>query len=63
VCGVSLNSFPAMDAISGVDTRGGDIAVQLETSSVASTANMDTFFVGVFDVIYMIEDGVMKLSF
>ena len=63
VCGVCLNSFPAQDAISGVDTRGGDIAVQLETSSVASTVNMDTFFVGVFDVIYMIEDGVMKLSF
>jgi hypothetical protein len=63
VCGVNFSSFPAQDAISGVDTRGGDISVQLETSSVATLANMDTFFVGIFDVIYMLEDGVLKLSF
>jgi hypothetical protein len=63
VCGVNFSSFPAQDAISGVDTRGGDISVQLETSSVATLVNMDTFFVGIFDVIYMLEDGVLKLSF
>lgn len=63
VCGVNFSSFPAQDAISGVDTRGGDISVQLETSGVATLANMDTFFVGIFDVIYMLEDGVLKLSF
>jgi len=63
ICGVNFSSFPAQDAISGVDTRGGDISVQLATSGVASAVNMDTFFVGIFDVIYMLEDGVLKLSF
>ena len=63
VCGVNFSSFPAQDAISGVDTRGGDISVQLSTSGVASAVNMDTFFVGIFDCVYMLEDGVLKLSF
>jgi hypothetical protein len=63
VSGVSLNSFPAMGAISGIDTRGGDIQAELETTSVATTLDMSTYFVGVFDVIYMLEDGVLKLSF
>ena len=63
VSGVSLNSFPSMQAISGVDTRGGDIQAELETASVSTDLDMSTYFVGVFDVIYMLEDGVLKLSF
>jgi hypothetical protein len=63
VSGVSLNSFPAMGAISGIDTRGGDIQAELETTSVTTLLDMSTYFVGVFDVIYMLEDGVLKLSF
>jgi len=63
VSGVSLNSFPAMGAISGIDTRGGDIQAELETTSVTTNFDMSTYFVGVYDVIYMLEDGVLKLSF
>ena len=63
VSGVSLNSFPSMGAISGIDTRGGDIQAELETTSVATTVDMSTYFVASFDVIYMLEDGVLKLSF
>jgi hypothetical protein len=63
VSGVSLNSFPAMGAISGIDTRGGDIQAELETTSVTTLLDMSTYFVGVYDVIFMIEDGVIKLSF
>ena len=63
VVGLSLNNWPAMQATSGIDTRGGDCSVELTTTGVTSTADLTSYFVACFDVQYILEDGVLKQAF
>lgn len=63
VVGLSLNNWPAMNATSGIDTRGGDVSAELTTTGVTSSADLTSYFVACFDVQYILEDGVLKQAF
>ena len=63
VIGVALNDFASANLISGLNTQGGEVIAQLRTKTATTTKRMNTFFVATFDVVYVIEDGIMKLSF
>lgn len=61
---VDLQSFPAHDNISGVDSSSADVECLIETgiSTFDGSKTMESFWVACFDCIYTIRGGLMRRS-
>tara|TARA_R110000803_G_scaffold139767_3_gene206400 strand:+ start:227 stop:1633 length:1407 start_codon:yes stop_codon:yes gene_type:complete len=64
VVGVNFECFPDIDSIAGLDTTNVDCECQFGLSGDdANDQNLDFWWLGCLDVVYVLEDGNLRRSF
>lgn len=64
VVGVNFECFPDIDSIAGLDTTHVDCECQFGLSGdPANSQNLDFYWLGCLDVVYVLEDGNLRRSF
>ena len=64
VVGINFETFPDIDSIAGLDSTYVDCEAQIGLKGVSANAqNLDFWWLGVMDVVYILEDGEIRRSF
>ena len=64
VVGINFETFPDIDSIAGLDSTYVDCECQLGLKGLtANSQNLDFWWLGVMDVVYILEDGEIRRSF
>ena len=64
VVGVNFECFPDIDSIAGLDTTHVDCECQFGLSGdTANNQNLEFWWLGQLDVVYVLEDGQLRRSF